>query len=280
MPASLRRIRENERHGPIARRPAHSATSAQEIAMSSARSAIVTGAGQGIGYRFAQELGAQGFSLIVADITGAEEAAARLRKASVSCHGIRTDVSSEADVRAMAATCIERFGGIDVLVNNAGLMSTLRPFEEISSDEWMKVMGVNTLGPFLCAKAVVPSMREKGRGRIVNLASTVALKGVPGWLHYVSSKGAVIAFTRALAREVGQAGITVNAIAPGFTLSDGILESNLHEVIGENARVGGRSIQRDQVPDDLVGTLLYLVGDGASFVTGQTIVVDGGSMFV
>jgi NAD(P)-dependent dehydrogenase (short-subunit alcohol dehydrogenase family) len=248
--------------------------------MSDARSAIVTGAGQGIGYRFAQELGARGFSLILADIVGAEEAAARLRKAGVSCHGIRTDVSSEADVRAMAAACINRFGGIDVLVNNAGLMSTLRPFEEISSDEWMKVMGVNTLGPFLCAKAVVPNMREKGRGRIVNLASTVALKGVPGWLHYVSSKGAVIAFTRALAREVGQAGITVNAIAPGFTLSDGILESNLHEVIGENARVGGRSIRRDQVPDDLVGTLLYLVGDGASFVTGQTIVVDGGSMFV
>jgi NAD(P)-dependent dehydrogenase (short-subunit alcohol dehydrogenase family) len=181
----------------------------QETAMSDARSAIVTGAGQGIGYRFAQELGARGFSLILADIIGAEEAAARLREAGVSCHGIQTDVSSEADVRAMAAACINRFGGIDVLVNNAGLMSTLRPFEEISSDEWMKVMGVNTLGPFLCAKAVVPNMREKGRGRIVNLASTVALKGVPGWLHYVSSKGAVIAFTRALAREVGQAGITV-----------------------------------------------------------------------
>jgi len=112
------------------------------------------------------------------------------------------------------------------------------------------------------------------------MASTVAMKGVPGWLHYVSSKGALIAFTRALAREVGQSGITVNAIAPGFTLSDGILESKLHEVIGESARVSGRSIQRDQVPDDLVGTLLYLVGEGASFVTGQTIVVDGGSIFV
>jgi NAD(P)-dependent dehydrogenase (short-subunit alcohol dehydrogenase family) len=180
----------------------------------------------------------------------------------------------------MAAACVEHFGGIDVLVNNAGLMSTLRPFEEISSNEWMKVMQVNTLGPFLCAKAAVPSMRERGGGRIVNMASTVALKGVPGWLHYVSSKGAVIAFTRALARELGQSGITVNSIAPGFTLSDGILKSKVHELIGENARIGGRSIQRDQVPDDLVGTLLYLVGEGASFVTGQTIVVDGGSIFV
>jgi NAD(P)-dependent dehydrogenase (short-subunit alcohol dehydrogenase family) len=248
--------------------------------MSKMKSAIVTGAGQGIGFRFAQALGAHDYGLIIADINGAEEAASRLQEAGVSCHGVRADVSSEEDVRAMAAACIDRFGGIDVLVNNAGLMSTLRPFEEISSDEWMKVMQVNTLGPFLCAKAVVPSMRERGGGRIVNLASTVALKGVPGWLHYVSSKGAVIAFTRALAREVGPSGITVNAIAPGFTLSDGILESKLHEVIGENARVGGRSIQRDQVPDDLVGTLLYLVGEGSSFVTGQTIVVDGGSMFV
>jgi NAD(P)-dependent dehydrogenase (short-subunit alcohol dehydrogenase family) len=248
--------------------------------MSKMKSAIVTGAGQGIGFRFAQALGAQGYGLIVADINGAEEAASRLRETGVSCLGVKADVSSEEEVHAMAAACIDRFGGIDVLVNNAGLMSTLRPFEEISPNEWMNVMRVNTLGPFLCAKAAVPSMRERGSGRIVNLASTVALKGVPGWLHYVSSKGAVIAFTRALAREVGQAGITVNAIAPGFTLSAGILESKLHEVIGENARVAGRSIQRDQVPDDLVGTLLYLVGEGSSFVTGQTIVVDGGSMFV
>jgi NAD(P)-dependent dehydrogenase (short-subunit alcohol dehydrogenase family) len=244
------------------------------------KSAIVTGAGQGIGFKFAQALGAQGYGLIVADINGAEEAASRLRGAGISCQGVRTDVSSEDEVRSMAAACVDHFGGIDVLVNNAGLMSTLRPFEEISSDEWMKVMQVNTLGPFLCAKAAVPSMRERGGGRIVNMASTVALKGVPGWLHYVSSKGAVIAFTRALARELGQSGITVNSIAPGFTLSDGILKSKVHEVIGENARIGGRSIQRDQVPDDLVGTLLYLVDEGASFVTGQTIVVDGGSIFV
>jgi NAD(P)-dependent dehydrogenase (short-subunit alcohol dehydrogenase family) len=244
------------------------------------KSAIVTGAGQGIGFKFAQALGAQGYGLIVADINGAEEAASRLRGEGISCHGVWADVSSEDEVRSMTAACVDRFGGIDVLVNNAGLMSTLRPFEEISSDEWMKVMQVNTLGPFLCAKAAVPSMRARGNGRIVNIASTVALKGVPGWLHYVSSKGAVIAFTRALAREVGQSGITVNAIAPGFTLSDGILKSKVHKMIGENARIGGRSIQRDQVPGDLVGTLLFLVSEGASFVTGQTIVVDGGSIFV
>jgi NAD(P)-dependent dehydrogenase (short-subunit alcohol dehydrogenase family) len=149
-------------------------------AMNQSRSAIVTGAGRGIGFAFAEALGAQGYSVILVDLDGAEEAASRLESRGISCHGLRADVSSEDDVRAMAAACSDRFGGIDVLVNNAGLFTALRPFEEISGDEWMKVMRVNTLGPFLCAKAVVPSMRERGGGRIVNIASTVALKGVPG----------------------------------------------------------------------------------------------------
>ena len=240
----------------------------------------MTGAGRGIGYAFAEALGGAGYNVAIADVQGAEDAAARLRRDGIPCFGLKADVASEDDVRAMSAACIDQFGGVDVLVNNAGLFSTLRPFEEISAEEWMNVMRVNTLGPFLCAKAVVPSMRLRGGGRIVNIASTVALKGVPGWLHYVASKGAVIGFTRALAREIGQCGITVNAIAPGFTLSDGILDKKLHEAVGEGARKASRSIQRDQIPADLVGTLLYLAGEGASFVTGQTIVVDGGSIFV
>ncbi len=248
--------------------------------MTTSKTAIVTGAGRGIGFKFAEALGLQGYQVLLADLDGADEAADHLRDKGISCHGVKADVACEDDVRAMAAACVEQFGGIDILVNNAGVFTALRPFEQISGEEWMKVMRVNTLGPFLCAKAAVPTMRDRGGGRIVNIASTVAHKGVPGWLHYVASKGAVIGFTRALAREVGQSGITVNAIAPGFTLSDGILQSGLHEVIGENARRAGRSIQRDQLPEDLVGTLLYLVGEGAAFVTGQTIVVDGGSIFV
>lgn len=248
--------------------------------MSNFRTAIVTGAARGIGYAFAQTLLQQGFAVVVADRDNAEEAAARLRQSGGDCLGLRTDVARESDVAAMVQASVDRFGGIDVLVNNAGLITGLRPLEDITGAEWMKVMEVNTLGPFLCSKAVVPIMRARGGGRIVNIASTVAMKGVPGWPHYVASKGALISFTRALARELGPSQITVNAIAPGFTLSDGILINGLHEVVGEGARQAGRSIARDQVPADLTGTLSYLVGDGAAFVTGQTIVVDGGSTFV
>ena len=141
-------------------------------------------------------------------------------------------------------------------------------------------MEVNTLGPFNCAKAALPALRRSGRGRIVNIASTVPIKGPPNMAHYVASKGAVIAFTRSLARELARDRITVNAIAPGFTLSDGVLQAQLQDRIGDNARTTGRCIQRDQVPADLVATLAHLVSDGASFVTGQTLAVDGGGVFL
>ena len=243
---------------------------------------IVTGGASGIGYAFSEHLAQLGHRVVIADLRGADEAAARLRESGHQVIGTRTDVVSEADVADMAAAAVSEFGGIDGLVNNAALFTTLtlKPFEQITNQEWMRVMEVNTLGPFNCAKAVLPHLRQSGRGRLVNIASTVAIKGPVNMAHYVASKGGVIAFTRALARELAKDSITVNAIAPGFTLSDGVLQTDLQDRIGENARTSGRCIQRDQVPGDLVAALAYLVSDGAGFVTGQTLAVDGGSVFL
>jgi NAD(P)-dependent dehydrogenase (short-subunit alcohol dehydrogenase family) len=247
-----------------------------------AKTVIITGGARGIGHAFAAHLAQASHRIVIADLNGAEEAAQRLRTAGHEAVGVRADVVREEDLANLVQVAKTTFGGIDALVNNAGLFTTLalKPFEQITSQEWMRVMEVNTLGPFNCAKAVLPSLRLSGRGRIINIASTVPIKGPPNMAHYVASKGALIAFTRSAARELAKDRITVNAIAPGFTLSDGVLETELQNRIGDNARTTGRCIQRDQVPGDLVGALAFLVSDGASFVTGQTLAVDGGGVFL
>ncbi len=240
----------------------------------------VTGGASGIGFAFSEALARAGHQVVIADLRGAVEAAERLSAQGLKAIGTQTDVVKPADVAGMVEQAVKAFGRLDVLVNNAGLFTTLKPFDQISDAEWMRVMEVNTLGPFVCAKAVVPEMRKNGFGRIVNIASTTPIKGTPNMLHYVASKGAVIAFTRSLARELGKDDITVNAIAPGFTLSDGVLDNDLHSKMGDVVRKTSRSLQRDQVPEDLVGALLFLASDGAGFITGQTIAVDGGSVFI
>ena len=244
--------------------------------------AIVTGAGTGIGKALAQRLASDGAAVVIADIANYDVAAAELAKASgARTLGLQVDVSSEQDVTRMAAQTAKAFGRIDILVNNAAVFSTLKlkPFEEIGVAEWRKVMDVNIMGVALCCRACVPHMRKSGGGRIINLASGAPLKGVPLFLHYISSKGAVIAMTRGLARELGKDNITVNALAPGFTLSENVARDADHVKSGERTRAT-RAIQRDEKPEDLVGTVSFLASDDSAFMTGQTLVVDGGSAMV
>jgi NAD(P)-dependent dehydrogenase (short-subunit alcohol dehydrogenase family) len=239
--------------------------------------ALVTGAAQGIGKAIADGLAAEGARIVVADLQGAERAA----EAYLDGLGLTVDVADEDAVERMTAETVERCGGLDVLVNNAGLYASLamRPFTEIPLDEWRRVMDVNVASMFLTCRAAVPAFRERGGGAIVNISSGTPFRGVPFLLHYVTSKGAIVAFTRALAKELGRDGIRVNCVAPGFTMSDGVKE---HPEVVEQLRdvsIAARTIQRDQVPEDVVGAVAYLASPAASFVTGQTIVIDGGQYF-
>ena len=190
-------------------------------------------------------------------------------------------MADEASVERLVAEVVERCGTIDVLVNNAGLYASLemRSFEEIPLDEWRQVMDVNVASMFLMCRAVLPVMRQGGGGKIVNISSGTPFRGVPFLLHYVTSKGAIVALTRALAKEVGKDNVLVNCVAPGFTMSAGV---EAHPEVVEKLRdvsVASRTLQRDQVPEDVVGAVVFLCGDGSSFVTGQTIVIDGGQYF-
>jgi NAD(P)-dependent dehydrogenase (short-subunit alcohol dehydrogenase family) len=239
--------------------------------------AIVTGASQGIGRAIADGLAREGTRIVVADLRGAEEAAASYSEGV----GLTVDVADEANVERMVAETLERCGSIDILVNNAGLYASLemRAFTEIPLEEWNRVMEVNVASMFLTCRAVVPVMREQGGGKIVNISSGTPFRGVPFLLHYVTSKGAIVALTRALAKELGKDSIHVNCVAPGFTMSDGV---KAHPEVVEklqSASVAARTIQRDQVPEDVVGAVVFLCTPAADFITGQTMVIDGGQYF-
>ena len=244
--------------------------------------AIVTGGATGIGKAIALRLAKDGAAVVIADVQKFDQAAAEIAKTTGSrTLGLHADVSSEPDANRMAAETVKALGRIDILVNNAAIFSALelRPFEQIPIEEFRRVMEVNIMGVWLCCRACAPHMRKGGYGRIVNLASGAPLKGVPLFLHYISSKGAVIAMTRGLARELGRDGITVNSLAPGFTLSENVAQHPVHVRQGEITKMT-RAIQRDEKPEDLVGSVSFLASEDAAFITGQTLVVDGGSAMI
>jgi NAD(P)-dependent dehydrogenase (short-subunit alcohol dehydrogenase family) len=240
------------------------------------RVVIVTGGGIGIGQSYCRGFAEAGAHVVVADMD--EEAAKRVAQ-DMDALAVQVDVSDEASAKAMAMAAHERFGQIDILVNNAGLFTAIlpmKPWTEISVEEWDRVMAVNVRGYMLCARAVFPYMKERGWGRIINIGSNTSLSGVPGFLHYVTSKGAIMGLTRALAREIGETGITVNTITPGLVSTEGVKEHYSKEML--DSRVAARSIKRQQMPQDLVGAVMFLSSEGAGFITGQILNVDGGQI--
>ena len=246
------------------------------------RVAIVTGGAKGIGRFYSQALAAEGARVMIADIADGSELAAAIAKAhgANSVTSATVDVSDEASVTEVVGTTLARFGKIDILVNNAALFAPLQeqPFEEIDVALWDRVMAVNVRGLFLMAKHVAPHMIAQRSGKIINIGSGTAARGIPHMLHYVTSKGAVMALTRALSRELGAHNICVNTLAPGFTISDSVVADNPgHLKSAREPAIARRALKRDEVPEDLVGTLLYLASADSDFVTGQTLAVDGGA---
>ncbi len=238
---------------------------------------IITGAAGGLGRAFALAFASAGAKIAVCDLNlmGAEETCAMIGENAIA---VAVNVADEASTEAMAKTVAEHFGRIDILVNNAAIYATIqrKPFYEISVSEWDLVMNVNLKGAWLCSKAVFPYLKEQG-GKIINISSATVMSGSPMWSHYVASKGGVIGLTRSMAKELGDFNINVNAIAPGFTLTDASLN------LIENAQKYGvdrGAIKRPSTAEDIVGTALYLASSAADFVTGQTIVVDGGKQFI
>jgi len=239
--------------------------------------AIVTGGARHIGAVYCRKLAAEGAAVIIADVLDGDKVVQEITAAGGRAMALKVDVSKEEDTIRMAAETVKTFGRIDILVNNAAIFINIQrqPFYEITAEEWDRVSAVNIKGPFLCAKAVFPQMKEQRSGKIINISSSTAFTGTPLFLHYVASKAALIGMTRSLAREVGEFGICVNAIAPGLVQHEGQTAPKEFTEF----QLKARSIKRLQTPEDLLGVLVYLASPDSDFVTGQTMLVDGGGIF-
>ena len=240
------------------------------------RVAIVTGGGHGIGKAYARRLAEEGAAIVIAELDGVAGERVATQVAGLA---VRTDVADEASCQEMARRTLERYGRIDVLVNNAAIFATIpmsrAPFDQVDPAEWDRMMAVNLRGTWLACRAVIPQMRQQRYGKIINISSGTALKGAATRIHYVTSKAGIIGFTRTLAMEVGKDNICVNCIAPGSTLS----EENADESIVKyrQAAASTRALQRMQRPEDLVGAVAFFASSDSDFITGQTLVVDGGA---
>jgi len=242
--------------------------------------AIITGGGQGIGKEYALGFAREGAKVVIAEIKleNAQQVVKEIESQGGKAIAVRTDVTSEADASEVTEKTIATFGRIDALVNNAAIYYgiEMKPFEFISEKEWDAMMAVNVKGLFIMSKAVMPRMKQQKSGSIINISSGTWLFGIPYLLHYVTSKAAVVGFTRALAREIGEHGIRVNAISPGFTMSEASktmkgTPPGMAEMIADQT-----SLKRNQQPEDLVGACVFLASDDSGFVTGQLLNVDGG----
>ena len=243
--------------------------------------AVITGAAQGIGAAFAEGYAKEGAKIVIADILDGQDAVDAVDNTGSEALYVKTDVTKQDECDAMAKAAVNRFGAIDILVNNAAIFGDIimKPFTEITDEEWDHLMAVNVKGPFHCCKAVFPYMKEKG-GKIINMSSASIFEGVPFMPHYVSSKGAIMAFTRAMARELGDYKINVNSIAPGFTHSAGGDRFDQSKAVPipplEEMQQPQKCIKRAAYPEDLVGTAVFLASDMSDYISGQLIVHDGG----
>lgn len=244
------------------------------------RTALVTGAAFGIGFAAAERFAAEGANVVLSDIRGHDAASARLAGLG-TVSALTIDVRDDASVTAGVDAVIARHGGIDILVNNAAISAELRPgpFEQQTIDDWQRIHDVNVLGTFRMCRAVSPHMRAAGRGRIINLASGTAFKGAPGMLHYIASKGAIIAMTRALATELGTDNITVNAVSPGLTITESVAAAGHITDHFADFAMSTRALKRPATAEDVANAIYFLASEDSSFITGQTLTADGGSVF-